>query len=313
VGFERGLDDPVETSDLLLDHLFHRLAVALAIDGHQIFVKAEPQVGYGVVHDDHHGPLHVVCGSNPCSFAVFVHHHHLGQASGRHIRLVMHRLVAQVALYTQHDKRSFEPRQVADRLDVVDEQLGVRNRCPVGKRLGAHNLLVSPNMEEMVLEGKGKEKEGEKGASFDPTRLRLDVVQKIGLATGTELSQLCQTALGTVAYQTNDMTIEYIQNEVLSITDDRVDAIKRAFLYTILAFSTVFRAACVDGLVCGFAYESIDPESMDHFVKNGLRPLKDDFVRTTIPPEVFVNRVRMLVEQGGVHGFRSRPKPDLTT
>jgi hypothetical protein len=169
-------------------------------------------------------------------------------------------------------------------------------------------------MEEMVLEGKGKEREeeegeGEKGAildSFDPTRLRLDVVQKIGLATGTELTQLCQAALGTVAYQTNDMTLEYIQNEVLSITDDRVDDIKRAFLYTILAFSTVFRAACVKGSVCGFAYESIDPEAMDHFVKNGLRPLKDDFVRTITPPEVFVDRVRMLVEQGGVHGFRTR-------
>lgn len=166
-----------------------------------------------------------------------------------------------------------------------------------------------------MLEGKGKEREeegeGEKGAildSFDPTRLRLDVVQKIGLATGIELAQLCQTALGTVAYQTNDMTLEYIQNEILSIMDDRVDNIKRAFLYTILAFSTVFRAACVEGSVCGFAYESIDPESMDHFVKHGLRPLKDDFVRTITPPEVFVDRVRMLVEQGGVHGFRTRKK-----
>lgn len=171
-------------------------------------------------------------------------------------------------------------------------------------------------MEEMVLEERGKGfleegegEEGKKGAildSFDPTRLRLDVVQKIGLATGTELEQLCQTALETVAHHTNDMTIEYIQNEILSITDDRLDDIKRAFLYTVLAFSTVFRAACVDGLVCGFAYESIDPESMDHFVKHGLRPLKDDFVRTITPPEIFVDRVRMLVEQGGVHGFRSR-------
>lgn len=183
-----------------------------------------------------------------------------------------------------------------------------RNEGIVEKRFGEFGEFGGIGELRNLEEREFGEKETETRAifdSFDPNRLRLDVVQKIGMATGRELEQLCIAAVETVVHQTNEITFEYIQNEVLSIMDDRVDNIKRAFLYTVLAFSKAFRDACVKGVVAGFVYARIDPGAMDHFVKRGLRPLKDDFVRTVIPPEVFVHRVRSLVERGGVHGFFS--------
>ncbi len=346
VELDRGFDNPVEVHHLLDDLFDHLLGVVLAVHADHVLVKVQAEMRHGVVHDDDHGPLHVVCGSNPRAVVVFVHHDHFDQTRAGYVGLVVHGLVAQVAFNAEHYIGGFQPWNVSNGFDVVYQQLGLRNRSPVGKCLGANNLLqkkerakvrgnkkeknkrMEEEQESMAFEKNEKEnfwrelfelkdKEGEdifnplrytveKGAilkDFDPTKYRLDVVQKIGSATGAELRMLFSEALSAVASKINDRSKEYIQNEVVTLEDKQMDFVKQAFLYTVLSFSSPFQMQCCSGKIGGVEYRGIDPYEMSVFVSYGLFNLRNEFVRTMIAPQEFVKEVRSLVEKGGVHEY----------
>lgn len=134
----------------------------------------------------------------------------------------------------------------------------------------------------------------------------LDIVQKIGMATESELNKLFFAAFTIIRSKLNDMSVEYITNEIAFLSDPRVDFIKRAFLYHVLSFDSSFQSICCSGFVAGLKYKPIDPLDMKFFVEKGLQPLRQDFVHTVITPNEFVEKVRGLVEKGGVHGYLQR-------
>ena len=131
-------------------------------------------------------------------------------------------------------------------------------------------------------------------SKFDPCALTIDVVQKIGMATGKELHMLLKLALLTVESKTTDRTIEYFRNCVITLEDDRVNYVKQAVVYTILTCSKPFRDICCTGMMNGLAYRPIEPSVLDAFVAHGLMPLRNDYVRTVIETQVYVEKIRAL-------------------
>jgi hypothetical protein len=138
----------------------------------------------------------------------------------------------------------------------------------------------------------------------------LDAVARLGLVTGTELNEVYLSAVQHII-ATNvcpDQTLCMLQIDIMKFPMYKpLDPIKRAaVLFALYMFPEMQHEFAIGNTGGKVHHEPIDQETMDLFIRGGLKESMNSLLSCIETPHQFVDSVMKKVEDGGVYGYVQR-------
>ena len=138
----------------------------------------------------------------------------------------------------------------------------------------------------------------------------LDAVARLGLISGTELNAVFREAVRHIEKTgvCPDKTLTMLHYDILRFPlNKRMGPVKKAvILFTLWLFPEMQQEFSEGDIGGGVRHERIDKETLNMFVRGGLKEAIDPFLKCMVTPHQFVDQVMKMVEEGGVHGYLQR-------